>query len=160
MKMTIWIEGMILLGAGLIALVDGLRLIHKIDPDAIRDILGPGYYIFSLGLILMITGITYFFINYKKIINMQKEVLDKGTEKQKINLIVFYMVVVLIFYLIFINIAGYLVPTLIFFSLEFRLAGVKSWKGNILLTSVVTAVFYLIFIQYCRMVFPHGLIFK
>lgn len=160
MNMTVWIEGMVLLGTGIISLAEGLRLTRKIDPDAISDVLGPGYYIFFLGLILMITGITYLFINYRKFLNMKKGALGRETGKKRVNMIVFYMVVVLIIYLTFINIAGYLVPTLIFFFLEFRLAGVKSWKGNLILTSFVTAVFYIIFIQYCRLVFPHGIVFR
>jgi hypothetical protein len=160
LKMTVWIEGMVLLGAGIISLAEGLRLTRKIDPDAISDVLGPGYYIFFLGLILMITGITYLFINYRKILNMKKEALGRETGNQRINMVVIYMVVVFILYLTLINIAGYLVPTLIFFFLEFRLAGVKSWKRDLILTSVVTGVFYFVFIQYCRLVFPHGIVFK
>jgi len=157
MKMTVWIEGMVLLGTGIISLAEGLRLTRKIDPDAISDVLGPGYYIFSLGLILMITGITYLFINYRKFLNMEKGASGGETGKQRINRVVIYMIVVLIMYLTLINIAGYLLPTLIFFFLEFRLAGVKSWKRNLILTTVVTGVFYFVFIQYCRLVFPHGI---
>ena len=160
MKMTTWIEGITLLATGFISVGEGLRLVQKIDPDAITDVLGPGYYIFFLGLILMITGVTYFSVNYKKIFYKEKESLDRRTKEKTAISTVFYMVLVLIIYLISIHIAGYLVPTLIFFFLEFRVAGVKSWKRNILLTLVVTAVFYLIFIQYCRMVFPHGLFFR
>jgi hypothetical protein len=157
MKMTVWIEGIVLLGTGIISLAEGLRLTQKIDPDAIADVLGPGYYIFSLGLLLMITGITYLLINYRKFLNMKKEASGGETEKQRMNRVVIYMVAVFIIYLTLINMAGYLVPTLIFFFLEFRLAGVKSWKRNLILTSVVAGIFYVVFIQYCRLIFPHGI---
>jgi hypothetical protein len=160
MKMQGWIEGGVLLGIGLIGLAEGLRLTQNIDPDAITDVLGPGYYIFFLGLILMIAGITHLFLHDRKTVSMKQEASDRETGKQKVNLIVLYMAVVLVIYLVAINIAGYLVATPIFFLLEFRLAGVKSWNRNVILTLALTAAFYLIFINYCRMVFPPGVFFK
>jgi branched-subunit amino acid transport protein AzlD len=160
MKMITWIEGITLLATGFIGVGEGLRLAKKIDPDAITDVLGPGYYIFFLGLILIIIGVTYLSVNYKNIFYKEKKSLYRQIKEKKAISTVFYMILVLIIYFISIYIAGYLVPTLIFFFLEFRVAGLKSWKRNILLTLVVTAVFYLIFIKYCRMVFPHGLFFK
>lgn len=160
MKMTVWMEGMVLLGTGIMSIAEGLRLARKIDPDAISDVLGPGYYIVFLGLILITTGMTYGIIHCRDILHMEKGGSPVEVKEQKGKRIVFPMVIVLILYLILINIAGYLVPTLLFFFLEFRLAGVESWKRNVLLTLAVTAVFYLIFIQYCHLVFPRGLFFK
>jgi len=160
MKMIIWIEGITLLATGFIAVAEGLRLIKKIDLDAITDVLGPGYYILFLGLILIIIGVTYLSINYKKLFYKEKESFYRRTKEKKAISTVFYMILVLIIYFISIHIAGYLVPTLIFFFLEFRVAGLKSWKRNIILTLVITAVFYLIFIRYCRIVFPQGVFFK
>ena len=160
MKMLGWIEGAVLLGIGLIGSAEGLRLTQNIDPYAISDVLGPGYYIFFLGLILMIAGVTHLFSHYRKTLSMKKEPSDRETGKQKTNLTVLYMAVVLVIYLTIINIAGYLVATPIFFLLEFRLAGVKSWSRNVILTLAITTAFYFIFINYCRMVFPPGLFFK
>jgi hypothetical protein len=159
MKMMGWIEGVVLLVIGLISLVEGLRLISRIDLHAITDVLGPGYYIFSLGLILMVTGIAYFATRYRNIFKTKKDGLNSEVGIQKINKVVFYMIAVFIIYIILIDIFGYVVPTFFFFLLEFKLAGVKSWKINVILTLLVTSVFYLIFIQYCRIVFPHGLVF-
>jgi len=158
--MIIWIEGITLIAAGIIAVAEGLRLTQKIDPDAVTDILGPGYYIFFLGVILAIIGVTYLTVNYKEAFYKREGSLSRRIKGKKGISTVFYMTLVFVFYLISIHIAGYLVPTLIFFFLEFRLAGVKSWKRNIILTLAVTAVFYLIFIRYCRIVFPQGVFFK
>jgi hypothetical protein len=159
-KMIVWIEGITLLVTGFIAVAEGLRLTKKIDPDAVTDVLGPGYYIFFLGLILVIIGVTYLSVNYKNIFYRKKESLHRRTNGKKASRTVFYMILVFVIYLTFIHIAGYIFPTLIFFFLEFRLAGVNSWKRNIMLTLLITAVFYLIFIRYCRIVFPQGLFFK
>lgn len=153
-----WIEGLVLLVIGLIGLVEGLRLIDRIDPDAITDVLGPGYYIFSLGLILMVTGIAYFLTSYRNIFKLKRNGLNREMEIQKINKAVFYMIGVFLIYIILIDMFGYLGPSFFFFLLEFRLAGVKSWKRNVLLTLIVTAVFYFVFVQYCRIVFPHGVL--
>jgi hypothetical protein len=158
--MIIWIEGITVLATGFIAVAEGLRLVKKIDPDAVTDVLGPGYYILFLGLILIIIGVIYLSVNYKNIFYKKKESLYRRIKEKKGISTVFYMTLVLVFYLTSIHIAGYLVPTLIFFLLEFRLAGVKSWKRNIILTLVITVVFYLIFIRYCRIVFPQGLFFR
>jgi hypothetical protein len=158
--MIIWIEGITLIATGIIAVAEGLRLTKKVDPDAVTDILGPGYYIFFLGLILAIIGVTYLTVHYKEAFYKRKGSLYGRIKEKRGISTVFYMTLVFVFYLISIHIAGYLVPTLIFFFLEFRLAGVKSWKRNIILTLVITAVFYLIFIRYCRIVFPQGVFFK
>jgi amino acid transporter len=158
MKMMEWIEGMVLLAIGLISLVEGLRLISRIDPHAITDVLGPGYYVFSLGMILIVTGIAYILTSYRNIFKMKRNGLNREMEIQKINKAVFYMIVVFLIYIILIDMFGYLGPSFFFFLLEFKLAGVKSWKSNVLLTLVVTGVFYFVFVQYCRIVFPHGVL--
>jgi hypothetical protein len=159
MKKLFWTEGLVLSGIGFVALVEGIRLVKKVDPDAISDVLGPGYYIFCLGVFLAVTGLAHLLSQYGKSVPVKKEEVHQEPGFEKINWIVFYMMGTFLVYILFINLFGYLGPTFFFFLFEFRLAGVKSWKRNIVVTSVVTAVFYLIFIQYCRIVFPPGLFF-
>lgn len=159
MKTIEWVEGALLLALGLIGIVEGLRLAGNVDPDAITDILGPGYYILSLGFILIITSIGYVLSCSISNDNVEKKELGREHIKSKASKTVFYMVFVLIAYLCLINILGYFIPTIFFLFLEFKLVGVKTWKKNFILSVLITLVFYLIFIKYCRMVFPTGIVF-
>jgi hypothetical protein len=149
MKRMRSIEGGVLLIVGLITLVEGLRLVEGGDPNAITDVLGPGYYDCFLGD-----------VSYAGVIKMKSDGLNSAIRIQGINRAALYMVLVFFLYIVLIDILGYLIPTLLFFLLEFWLAGVKSWKTNVALTLIVTFVFYAIFIRYCRIVFPDGLLFR
>jgi putative tricarboxylic transport membrane protein len=160
MKRMRSIEGGVLLIVGLITLVEGLRLVEGGDPNAITDVLGPGYYDCFLGAILMITGVVHLAVSYAGVIKMKSDGLNSAIRIQGINRAALYMVLVFFLYIVLIDILGYLIPTLLFFLLEFWLAGVKSWKTNVALTLIVTFVFYAIFIRYCRIVFPDGLLFR
>lgn len=160
MKTKVLIEGILLLVIGFICLAESLRLISRVDPKKISDILGPGYYIFSLGLLLLIIGMIYLFIHYREALRMEKGSLTQELTIQKINMKVVYMILVFVIYIVLIPIVGYFVSTLLFFFLEFRLAGVRSWKGNVLLTSVVTVLFFFVFIHYCHIVFPRGILLE
>lgn len=159
MKTIEWVEGAVLLAIGLIGIVEGLRLAGNVDPDAITDILGPGYYILALGLILTITGTGYVLSCLSRSSSVGKKKSERDLDISTANRTVPYMVFVLIAYLTLINIIGYFISTIIFLFLEFKLVGVKSWKRNIILSAVVALTFYIIFIKYCRMVFPSGIIF-
>lgn len=160
MKIKVLIEGILLLVIGFICLAESLRLINRLDPKKISDVLGPGYYIFSLGLLLLIIGMIYLFIHYREALRMEKGSLTQELTIQKINMKVVYMILVFVIYIILIHIVGYFVSTVLFFFLEFRLAGVRSWKSNMILTLIVTGVFYFVFIHYCQIVFPRGILLE
>jgi hypothetical protein len=63
-------------------------------------------------------------------------------------------------YALLIDVAGYLVASILFFFLAFRIVGVKSWAVNIILALMITAAYYAVFVEYCSMIFPRGLLFK
>jgi len=152
-------EGIVVLMIGLVGLVEGLRLVNKVDPDAISDVLGPGYYILFLGLVLAGAGVFHVFRIPGKRFDAKDESSRQESDVPKTTWIVSYMIATLVVYIVLIYLFGYPGPTFLFFLIEFRLAGVKSWKLNILATTIVTAAFYLVFVQYCRMVFPEGFFF-
>jgi putative tricarboxylic transport membrane protein len=70
-----------------------------------------------------------------------------------------YMVLAMALYILLIDIIGYLIATPLFFLMEFRLAGITSWRRNIILTVIVSAVYYFVFVEYCSMVFPRGIFY-
>jgi len=62
-------------------------------------------------------------------------------------------------YIFLIRIIGYLLATIIFFFLEFRIEGNKSWPLVIVLSLVLSVLYYFIFVQWCSLVFPRGIFF-
>jgi protein-S-isoprenylcysteine O-methyltransferase Ste14 len=155
MKIRVLAEGVLLLVIGLVCFVDGLRLANNIDPNAVNDTLGPGYYILFISILLIIIGIAYLVSNRKL---LRKNVTsDKQPAGQEINKTVIYLTIVFLVYILLIYFIGYLFATLIFFLLEFKLAGVKSFKSNAAVSLIVSVVFYVVFVKYCDLVFPHGI---
>lgn len=155
MDRAVLVEGILLIVLSLAGVVEGCRLIINRDPTAILDMMGPGSYVLFMSLALMITGAAHVICHYRKRSGIERAVVDHEMRKKMIS-----MILVLAGYLLFIEIAGYLVPTVLFFLLEFRIAGIKSWMTNIVLSVVVTAVYFVVFVQYCSMVFPRGILFE
>jgi putative tricarboxylic transport membrane protein len=156
MARTVLIEGLLLLVIGLVSMVEGLRLIIYKNPEILYDVLGPGFYVLGISILLMVTGIVYLFINYRKVPSMGKAL--ETNKKMRIRMM--NMIVVFAIYIFLIDIIGYLVATIIFFLLEFRLVGFKSWVHNVILTLIVTIVYYIVFIHYCSLTFPRGIFFR
>ena len=138
----------------LVAMGEGIRLTLQLDPQAVSDVLGPGYYVFFLGAALMVTGIIYLVVYGRK-----KAKVEKGVVSGPMRKVMITMIAVMAIYTFLIEITGYLVATLFFFLVEFRVIGVKSWVTNILLTIAFTAVYYFVFLRCCAMVFPRGIFF-
>jgi putative tricarboxylic transport membrane protein len=154
MNLKILIEGILVLVFGLVAMIEGLRLILYRDPYVLYDPLGPGIYILVLSLGLMAVSVFHFAINYRKFPGMRKVAASK---KMRVQL--FSSIGILALYILLVHFVGYVVATLTFFFLELRVSGVKSWRTNVILTLVLTIVYYVIFVKFCDMVFPKGLLF-
>ncbi len=154
MRRRVLIEGVLLLAIGLMGVVEGLRLTFHKDPNILYDLLGPGLYVFAISLALIAAGIVHLSIHYGKVSSVKKVEVDREMRVRLISTVLVYVA-----YTFLINLVGYLVATLIFFILEFRIAGVKSWKTNAVLTVIVSAINYIVFVQYCNVAFPRGIFF-
>lgn len=154
LKRTVLIEGIFLLVLSFVALGEAIHLISTVDPHAVIDAVGPGYYILFLGLALMATGTLHLIVNYGKGVAAAKVEVDMDLRKRMIS-----MVLTLALYIFIIDFLGYLISTVIFFLLEFRVVGIKSWRSGIILSIVLTAVCYIVFVKYCNIVFPRGIFF-
>jgi hypothetical protein len=152
---TVLIEGILIIVFGLISTAEGLRLIIDKDPYVLYDSLGPGSYVLVLGISLIILGIVHIMINYRKLPKMESVEIGKGMRIQMLSTII-----VLAIYTYLIGIVGYLIATLVFFLSEFRVVGIKSWRNNLILTLILTVIYYAVFIEFCGMVFPRGILFK
>ena len=155
MARTALIEGILLLAISLVGMLEGMRLIGQKDSQIIYDPLGPGYYIFFLSIALMVTGLIHLMVNYRKNIRLKKVLVDKA-----MRVLVIKMGLVMVLYTVLIDLTGYLIATIVFFFLEFRIMGIKSWLTNGILTVALSAAFYIIFVQHCSMVFREGIFFR
>jgi hypothetical protein len=151
MKKSVLMEGIFLLVISFFGLAESIHLVYDIDPNAIYDTLGPGYYILFLSIALMVTGVLHIVINYRKGVATPKVEVNKELRKRMIGILL-----VLGLYAVAIEFIGYLISTVSFFILEFRMVGIKSWQTNIILSVILAAGYYVIFIKYCDMVFPKG----
>lgn len=156
MKKIVLIESISILSVGFLATAEGLRLIFTKDPHTLYDMLGPGSYVLTLGIIIMITGGVYFFSN-RNIFKTPE--VTKLVIKEQMNFRVISMVMILGIYVFFIKLFGYVVASIVFFLLTFKIIGIKSWLTNGILSLILTAAYYLIFIHYCNMVFPRGIFY-
>lgn len=158
MKRTILMEGAALSVIGICGLVGGFTLYLNRDARTQSSVMAPGVYILALSVALILTALGYVYLNSRRA-SRPARVDRHRTQVPWVSRIVIKMVSLLAVYAYLIPVLGYLAPTILFFVVEFRLLGVKSWKGNIALTAVVAAIFYVVFIQYCEMIFPRGTLF-
>ena len=154
MKRTAFLEGILMGLIGILAFLEGLRLIVYKDPMVVYDVLGPGYYILIISIALIMTGLFHIIANRQK-----KSPVEKLPPKSTFGSQVLITIAVCAIYIYLITIVGYVAASVIFFLLEFRVMGIKSWRVNFLLTVVLTGVNYLVFVKYCDMVFPRGIFF-
>ena len=158
MKRILLIEGILLLFIGLVSMREALLSIIYKNPQTLYDPLGPGFYILLLSGAMMTIGFIHLFINYRKVLSIEKLAVSNELGKRVKRVI--SMIVVFAIYIFLINIVGYLVATIFFFILEFRIVGIKSWATIVILSLVITAVYYVVFIRYCNIVFPKGIFFR
>lgn len=152
MKTRILIEAITLLVIGILSIIEGSRLTTQKNPQILYDVLGPGLYVVALGFFLMVTGIVHFFLDYRKTPGIKKVSVSKEMRNRLISMIVVYAI-----YTYLVGVIGYLVSTIIFFLLEFRIVGVKSWITNVIISLVAAAISYIVFVLYCNVAFPKGI---
>jgi hypothetical protein len=145
---------------GAFSVSEGIRLVlaaklHK------YDILGPGFYNIGLGSVLIIVGLIYFMSERKKAGRVEeKSAVTQSPGKSKYQKVMISMIAVMIAYIFLMQLTGYLIASLVFFFLINRIAGFRSWFTNAWITILMTASFYVIFVQWMGMIFPRGLLFN
>ncbi len=66
------------------------------------------------------------------------------------------MVAILGIYIFTLDMVGYLAASFLFFLLEFRVVGIKSWRINAILSLGLSAIYYIVFVVLCDVMFPSG----
>ena len=155
MKRTIIIEGLTLFLISIFGLFGGFTLYINRDARTQSSVMAPGIYILVLSFALILTALVYVYLNLRKASRAATLDLHR-TQPPWVSTTVVIMVSVFALYAYLIQLIGYVAPTILFLLVEFRLLGVRSWKVNILLTAITVTLFYIVFIRYCEMIFPHG----
>lgn len=148
-------EGIFISVMGIITMIEGLKLIFIKDPAAIYDPIGPGPYLLVVSMMFTGGGIVHLVSNWRRSVGDQKVIVDKELRRKLISTIVNCAI-----YLLLISMVGYLVSTPIFFFLQFRIEGIKSWLRNLTLTFAISATYYCVFVKYCSLIFPRGIFFE
>jgi small-conductance mechanosensitive channel len=150
MTLTLLIEVIVLLVVGGVSIAEGIRLMFG-GKLQLYDVLGPGLYNSGMGVILIIVGIIYFFIQRKK---AQEGEGEKTPKEYKIKMVA--MIAAIALYIVLMNLFGYLFSSLFFFILINRVAGFRSWRTGIPIGIGMTISFYLVFVIWLNMIFPRG----
>jgi len=103
---------------------------------------------------LMAIGVLHLVYNYRKLSAVEEVPVDR---KMRIRMI--SSILTCAIYIFLMSIVGYLLATLVYFLMEFRVEGVKSWRLVVVLSLVLSAAYYVIFVQLCEMMFPRGIFF-
>jgi hypothetical protein len=155
MRIAILTEGALLVVVSLVGLTEGLRLVIYKDPYILYDPLGPGFYIIAISIGLMVIGIIHLLSRSKELLQLEGMPVDK-----KMRIRMMSTVVACILYIFLIRIIGYPLATALFFFLEFRVQGIKSWPFIVLLSLILSVLYYFVFVHYCNMIFPKGVLFR
>ena len=150
LNITVCIEGVLFLSVGIYSIVEGIRLIGIKGVGQI-DVFGPGRYVFALGAAFIILGLIYIISNSGK----ESLKLETGMRVKMIS-----MIACLVLYLFLINIVGFLLASVIFFLVIFRISGFRSWPLIVGISIGSSISFYLLFVYLLDMMFPRGLLFK
>jgi hypothetical protein len=155
MRIAILTERALPVVVSLVGLTEGLRLVIYKDPYILYDPLGPGFYIIAISIGLMAIGIAHLLGRSKGFLQVEGMPVDKRMRIKMMS-----TVAACVLYIFLIRIIGYPLATALFFFLEFRVQGIKSWPFIVFLSLILSVLYYFVFVHYCHMVFPRGIFFK
>jgi hypothetical protein len=154
MRKAALIEGIMMLGIASAGIIEAMYIISHRDMNTVDELIGPGSYILFLAVPLMITGLSHLFMEYRK----KSSDIKLGSGRQiDVKLVGIFLMTALYIYLI--GVIGYLLSSLIFFVIAFKLSGVKSWWNNIMISCVISGSYYIIFVRMCDLIFPKAIFF-
>lgn len=155
MNKKILFEVLLCLAISSISMYEGFNLVFRADASVSYYGIGPGLYLLIVSMLLMGGTIVYLVINWRKFHSEEKVVISKQLRMKLIGTTVNCAM-----YIFLISVFGYLVSTLIFFFLQFKIEGVRPWLRNLILTFIISITYYFVFVEYCSLIFPRGIFFK
>jgi hypothetical protein len=153
MKRTGLADGILFVAVSIVCLLEGFHLSRTSDPLALHQELAPGLYVSLLGFVLLLAGVAHL-IASRKAVMVERDAGDRATRVRLIAI-----TLSLAGYVVLIALVGYLAATFVFFLLLFRIFGGQAWPRSAALSAAIAAVFYVVFVKYCDVIFPHAMLF-
>jgi hypothetical protein len=147
-----------LLVIGALGLLGGVNSHLSMDVRMQSSAMKPGMYVCGLSIAMIAAALAYACYGLKQISSGAEEQAGRS-RKGKSSTLVFLVLGAIGLYAYLISLVGYLPSTLLFLMTQFRLFGVDSSWRNLALSSAATTTFYLVFIHYGGMIFPHASLF-
>ena len=155
MKRTLWIEGTLFAVMSLLSIGQGISLmLHKV-PHVTYDPVGPGLYIIAIGVGLLATGVTYVATSRGK-----SPVTESTSKVRSRDVHVLVTVAAFALYSALVYVVGYLMATLVFFLIQFRIEGIKSRPFLVIISLFAAVAYYVLFIELAGLIFPRSILFK
>lgn len=153
MKTATKVEGAIFAGIGVVGMIEGARLSG--DTSGLYQMMGPGAYVFLLSLALAVTAVYHMVTHLRHADRPRRETTgEKRATGRVIALTALMAANVFLIYLF-----GYATALAIFFFVSFRILQVEKWWVNVAVSVTLAAIFHIIFVKLCSVVFPPGLLF-
>jgi hypothetical protein len=130
----------------LLGLYEGFRLIRV--SLAVKDPLGPGWYLLFISLALWVCGLAYLVAGLKK-----RSETVRGRFSIRLGPVLQCSILLVLYCLLMVTL-GYLVSTLLFFLTAIPIFGMKSWKRDVAMSLAFTAAFYFIFSYLAGLTLP------
>lgn len=153
-KTAVLVEGILLIAISVVTMAEGLRLVIYKEPNTLYDPLGPGYYALAVSVCLLAVSVAYLVTHFRNPPQIEMVPVDRRMRIKLVSTIAACGI-----YVVLIGIIGYLLATIVFFFLEFRVEGFRSWVSVVIMSLVLSGLYYLVFVRLCHMVLPAGVIF-
>jgi hypothetical protein len=142
-------EGLILMIFGIVGVIDGLRL-NRASAEA-GDAFGPGWYLITLSVVLLVCGLYYLASTLKG--------RDKKTEAAPEEAFSWkgpasFAIVAMILSCALLPYIGYFLSTAAFLLVCTRVFGEPSWVKSILIATLSGAVFWGVFVYLAQIPMP------
>lgn len=131
------IETSLLIGLAALSIYEGARLTTIALP--VKDPLGPGWYLLSISVLLLICSVIYWCVQFKSGVGKRRKGLSfhVGSAVQSL--------IVLTLYCIAVPLVGYIISTIFFFPVTIHIFGLNSWIKSIIIGLVYASAFFFTF---------------
>jgi hypothetical protein len=154
-KRTLIAECTVLIAIAAIGLWGGIDSFLRSDARTQSSMIKPGMYVAVLSVALIVTALVYGYLAWRRV-RAAPAPAAAASDAHAPKGAVWPVYAAIVGYSVLIPVLGYPIATVLFLVAAFRLLGVQSWPRNVVLSLVVTAVFYVLFVHYAEMIFPRG----
>ncbi|MHB9098940.1 MAG: tripartite tricarboxylate transporter TctB family protein [Syntrophales bacterium] len=154
MRKAVLIEGIVMSALASFGILEAIYIMFHKDPNTVAELVGPGSYILILAVPLLLTGLFHIWREYRK---GPTEIAPGFKQQIDGKLIGIFLITSAYIYLI--GVIGYLFSSLIFFIFAFKLSGVERWRNNLIISFVLSGLYYVIFVKMCDLIFPRSIFF-